>query len=190
MGNNLLTTAGAIALAKAINESESSEMEELDLTVGVKTFEKNTQTNLWIQYCHAEYYCAIYWCCRLWPSQRDYLYLFQDVPVEFEFLRIIEDIKAKRPNFKVVHGPILRVGNTTEDLGKPAIDPNPRRKKDPIMVLDQHIVVNDFRLLDILKRYDPDNSMTLEPQQFLAACEVIAKYLKLTRINTEFTLMS
>lgn len=33
MGNNLLTTAGAIALAKAINESESSEMEELDLTV-------------------------------------------------------------------------------------------------------------------------------------------------------------
>lgn len=44
MGNNLLTTAGAIALAKAINESESSEMEELDLTVGVKTFEKNTHT--------------------------------------------------------------------------------------------------------------------------------------------------
>lgn len=33
MGNNLLTTAGAIALAKVINESESSEMEELDLTV-------------------------------------------------------------------------------------------------------------------------------------------------------------
>lgn len=37
MGNNLLTTAGAIALAKAINESESSEMEELDLTVCAKT---------------------------------------------------------------------------------------------------------------------------------------------------------
>lgn len=36
MGNNLLTTAGAIALAKAINESESSEMEELDLTVCAK----------------------------------------------------------------------------------------------------------------------------------------------------------
>lgn len=34
MGNNLLTTAGAIALAKVINESDSSEMEELDLTVG------------------------------------------------------------------------------------------------------------------------------------------------------------
>lgn len=101
-----------------------------------------------------------------------YNFRLQDVPVEFEFLRIIEDIKAKRPNFKVVHGPILRVGNTTEDLGKPAIDPNPRRKKDPIMVLDQHIVVNDFRLLDILKRYDPDSTMTLEPQQFLAACEV------------------
>lgn len=164
MGNNLLTTAGAIALAKAINESESSEMEELDLTVCANR-------NSWfIRKLPVE--SMIFdktLCFKLPQGQWSF---FQDVPVEFEFLRIIEDIKAKRPNFKVVHGPILRVGNTTEDLGKPAIDPNPRRKKDPIMVLDQHIVVNDFRLLDILKRYDPDNSMTLEPQQFLAACEV------------------
>lgn len=51
MGNNLLTTAGAIALAKAINESESSEMEELDLTVCAKTVDllkKNSgRINIW-----------------------------------------------------------------------------------------------------------------------------------------------
>ena len=33
LGNNLLTTQGAIAIVKAINDTESSEMEELDLTV-------------------------------------------------------------------------------------------------------------------------------------------------------------
>lgn len=45
MGNNLLTTAGAIALAKAINESESSEMEELDLTVCAKTVDLLKKTS-------------------------------------------------------------------------------------------------------------------------------------------------
>lgn len=45
MGNNLLTTAGAIALAKAINESESSEMEELDLTVYAKTVDLFKKTS-------------------------------------------------------------------------------------------------------------------------------------------------
>lgn len=33
MGNNILTTAGAISLATAINNGESSELEELDITV-------------------------------------------------------------------------------------------------------------------------------------------------------------
>ena len=35
MGNNILTTAGAIILATSINGNESSELQELDLTVGV-----------------------------------------------------------------------------------------------------------------------------------------------------------
>ncbi|XP_069118143.1 leucine-rich repeat-containing protein 74B-like isoform X2 [Argopecten irradians] len=127
MGNNLLTTIGAIALARSINETDSSEMEELDLT---------------------------------------------DVPVEFEFLRICEDIKMKRPNFKVTHGPILRSGNTMEDLGKPAIDPF--KRKDPVMVLQDHIVVNDMRLLDILKRHDPDETLQVTPEQFMAALDELA----------------
>lgn len=33
MGNNLLTSAGAIALMTAVNSSDSCELEELDLTV-------------------------------------------------------------------------------------------------------------------------------------------------------------
>jgi len=39
MGNNLITTSGAIALARAVNETESSEIELLDLTVS---------TNIWL----------------------------------------------------------------------------------------------------------------------------------------------
>lgn len=94
----------------------------------------------------------------------------QDVPVEFEFLRICEDIRMKRPEFKVSHGPILRSGNTMEDLGKPAIDPF--KRKDPIMVLQDHIVVNDMRLLDILKRHDPEGNLMVTPEQFVAALDV------------------
>ncbi|KAK3093805.1 hypothetical protein FSP39_020448 [Pinctada imbricata] len=96
-----------------------------------------------------------------------------DVPVEFEFLRVCEDIKAKRPNIKILHGPVLRAGNTADDLGKPGVDLNPK-KKDPVVVLKEHIVVNDYRLLDILKRYDPEGSMTLEPDHFLAAIDELA----------------
>ena len=33
MGNNILTTAGAIILATSINGNESSELQELDITV-------------------------------------------------------------------------------------------------------------------------------------------------------------
>ncbi|XP_060069058.1 leucine-rich repeat-containing protein 74B-like [Ylistrum balloti] len=136
MGNNLLTTIGAIDLARSINETESSEMEELDLT---------------------------------------------DVPVEFEFLRICEDIKMKRPNFKVTHGPILRSGNTMEDLGKPAIDPF--KRKDPVMVLQDHIVVNDMRLLDILKRHDPDETLQVTPEQFMAALDELAVPYDKPKVN-------
>jgi len=94
----------------------------------------------------------------------------QDVPVEYEFLRICEEIARKKPNFKVLHGPILRSGNTSEDLGKKAIDPF--KKKDPVMVLDEHIVVNDLRLVDILRRHDPDESLCVTPEQFIASLDV------------------
>jgi hypothetical protein len=63
----------------------------------------------------------------------------------FEFLRICEDIKMKKPNFKVTFGPVLRTGNTVDDLGKMGIDP--KKKVAPILVLQEHIVVNDTRLL-------------------------------------------
>lgn len=95
-----------------------------------------------------------------------------DVPVEFEFLRIFEDIKAKKPNFKLTHGPILSSGNTAEDLGKPAV--HPHRRKEPVMILDQHIVVNDMRLLEILKKYDPDGGYTVTPEDFVHAVEDLA----------------
>lgn len=90
--------------------------------------------------------------------------------MEYEFLRICEDIKLKKPNFKVSFGPVLRTGNTADDLSKMGIDPN--KKVAPILVLQEHIVVNDMRLLDILKRYDTDQSLQVTPEDFMAAIEV------------------
>lgn len=95
-----------------------------------------------------------------------------DVPIEFEFLRIFEDIKSKKPNFKLTHGPVLSSGNTADDLGKPAV--HPYKKKEPVLILDQHIVVNDMRLLDILKKYDPDGAFQVTPDDFVKAVEDLA----------------
>ncbi|RUS84970.1 hypothetical protein EGW08_007281 [Elysia chlorotica] len=96
-----------------------------------------------------------------------------DVPVEYEFLRTIEDIRSNRPNFRVKHGPLMRAGNTLDDISKPAIDLD-RMKKEPVVILKEHIVVNDLRLLDILKRYDEDNSLSISADDFIRALEELA----------------
>ena len=93
----------------------------------------------------------------------------QDIPVEYEFLRVSEEVARRREGFTATHGPVLRSGNTPEDIGKPAIDPYP---KDPLIVLRDHIVVNDFRILDILKRHDAEGMLSVTPEQFTIALEV------------------
>ena len=44
------------------------------------------------------------------------------------------------------------------------------------MILDQHIVVNDMRLLEILKKYDPDGGYTVTPEDFVHAVEVSSEF--------------
>ncbi|ESP02953.1 hypothetical protein LOTGIDRAFT_212481 [Lottia gigantea] len=95
-----------------------------------------------------------------------------DIPVEYEFLRIVEDIKAKRKEFQVIHGPIIRSGNTGHDLSKPAIDPY--KRKEPVLILDGHIVVNDLRLIEILSRYDPTGCFSVSPEDFITALDELA----------------
>ncbi|CAH1791138.1 unnamed protein product [Owenia fusiformis] len=90
-----------------------------------------------------------------------------DIPVEYEFLQIVKDITSKR-QFRVLHGPVLRSGNTARDIGKMGVDPN---TKDPLVVLKEHIVVNDKRILDILKTYDPNGTFTVKREQFAEALE-------------------
>ncbi|XP_052770274.1 leucine-rich repeat-containing protein 74B-like isoform X2 [Mya arenaria] len=105
-----------------------------------------------------------------------------DVPIEFEFLRIFEDIKSKKPNFKLIHGPILSSGNTADDLGKPAV--HPYKRKEPVLILDQHIIVNDMRLLDILKKYDPQGGFTVTPEEFVKAVEDLAVPFNKPKLET------
>ena len=89
--------------------------------------------------------------------------------MEYEFLRTAEEIGKRREGFKALHGPVLRSGNTPEDIGKPAIDPYPR---DPLIILQEHIIVNDFRILDILQRADEQKLLSVTPEQFSQALEV------------------
>jgi hypothetical protein len=96
-------------------------------------------------------------------------FIIQDIPVEFEFLRLVTEIKKKRP-FNVIHGSLLRSGNTTSDIGKASIDPI--SNNDPLLILREHIVVNDTRIFDILKRYDEQETYSVEPEQFAAALQV------------------
>ncbi|KAI0212757.1 hypothetical protein LSAT2_002307 [Lamellibrachia satsuma] len=115
---------GCIALAKSINESETSVLKCLDL---------------------------------------------KDIPVEYEFLAIVDEIRKKRPDFKIVYGAVMRSGNTPQDIGKPAV--NPTARKDPLLVLHEHLIVNDTRILDILARFDPNDTKNVTPEQFASALE-------------------
>ena len=83
-------------------------------------------------------------------------------------MKTIEEIR-KRREMTAAYGPVLRSGNTPEDIGKPAVDPYP---KNPLIVLREHIVVNDFRILDILQKYDTDDSHSVTPEEFTLALEV------------------
>ncbi|BFZ07050.1 hypothetical protein BsWGS_10089 [Bradybaena similaris] len=105
-----------------------------------------------------------------------------DVPVEYEFLRTVEEIQRKKPHFAVKHGPVMRAGNTTGDLSKAAIDMDIVRKQ-PVVILKEHIVVNDLRLVDILKKYDKNNSLSVTIEDFLAAVEDLAVPCDKTRLK-------
>ncbi|XP_013417709.1 leucine-rich repeat-containing protein 74B-like [Lingula anatina] len=91
-----------------------------------------------------------------------------EIPVEFEFLKIVEELKQKR-KIEILHGPILSSGNTAEDIGKRAVDP--RRKKDPLLVLQEHVVINDSRLVSMLQKYDVDHSLSVSADDFVAVLE-------------------
>ncbi|KAK7103733.1 leucine-rich repeat-containing protein 74B-like [Littorina saxatilis] len=96
-----------------------------------------------------------------------------DIEVEYEFLRVLEDTKMKRANFVCRYGQVMRAGNTIDDLGKPGIDPL-KKKKQPVVILQEHIEINDMRLIDILRRYDTSGFHTVTPEHFIAALEELA----------------
>ena len=70
----------------------------------------------------------------------------------------------------LLHGPTLRSGNTPEDIGKPAIDPF---RRDPLLLLREHIFQYDIRILDVLGKFDADHSYSVSPDDFTTAMEVL-----------------
>ena len=89
-------------------------------------------------------------------------------------MRLLDAIDRKLADFRSMHGPVLRVGNTAGDIGKRAVDPG---RKDPMIALREHLVVNDTRIVDILKSFDPDDTLTVTSEQFASALEVRSRLL-------------
>lgn len=91
----------------------------------------------------------------------------QDISVEFEFIRTVESIQEKRPDFTVTYGTQLRVGNTAEDIKK-----NPATYNSPIVLMREHVLIRDFRLIDILARLDEEGRKSVTEEQFVQALDV------------------
>ena len=90
------------------------------------------------------------------------MYEFQENPVEFEFLRVAKALAVKKPEFELYHGAILRAGNTTNDIGKPAID-IVRLSQRPVMILKGDLIINQpDKLIKCLNKYKIKSTCTTD----------------------------
>ena len=92
----------------------------------------------------------------------------QDIPVEYEYLRLVNEIKKSR-EFEELHGLTMRSGNTPVDIGTAAVDPE---GINPMKLLKQHVVVRDTRALDVLRKLDPEGTLAVTPEVFAEALKV------------------
>ena len=49
------------------------------------------------------------------------------------------------------------------------VDPYP---KSPLVVLREHIVINDFRLIELIQKADEEGKLSVTPDQFASALQV------------------
>lgn len=53
---------------------------------------------------------------------------------------------------KVTYGSILRSGNTSQDIGKPAVDPSGPKKA--VLIMEENLIINNTkRLQEIFAKY-------------------------------------
>ncbi|KAF6019439.1 hypothetical protein EB796_002196 [Bugula neritina] len=75
----------------------------------------------------------------------------QGNPVEYEFLRILKEVQAAR-TVTVSYGTVLRSGNTTQDLGKPAVGECGPVK--PVLISEENLIINNRkRLQELFTKY-------------------------------------
>uniref|UniRef100_A0A1I8H5G9 EF-hand domain-containing protein n=1 Tax=Macrostomum lignano TaxID=282301 RepID=A0A1I8H5G9_9PLAT len=92
---------------------------------------------------------------------------FKDIPVDYEFVKTVEQqMRRTTRDFQCEHGPVLRAGNTRDELAKPAID-----IRSPIVLLREHILINDFRFVERLAAMDAQGNGTVSLEQFAAVMD-------------------
>lgn len=78
-------------------------------------------------------------------------------------------VKIKRPEFQLYHGPVLRAGNTPEDVGKPAVDIL-RLSERPMMILKGQLTVNHTeRFKKLLVKHGVKSGSEICPEEKLFA---------------------
>lgn len=104
----------------------------------------------------------------------------QGVPVEFEFVRVCEELLRKKTGIEVLYGKPMRAGNAPEDLGRLGVEPDLRnRRAHPILLLKEHVLVNDFSLFDRLRELDTESKLAVTRDQLDSVLKVRYCYLQM-----------
>ena len=94
--------------------------------------------------------------------------------MEFEFVRVCEELHRRKPGVEVLYGKAMRAGNAPEDLGRLGVEPDLRnRRAHPILLLKEHVLVNDFSLFDRLRELDTENKLAVTRDQLDSVLKVL-----------------
>lgn len=94
------------------------------------------------------------------------LFYFQDTPVMDTFEKLYKKLQEIRNPFKVIYGMVW----ATERQSLASADQEPEEEdllsEDPLLVLFEYARLQNFRLLDMFKQLDTDNSGSLDRDEF------------------------
>ena len=85
-----------------------------------------------------------------------------------DFVDLQEKLESKR-NIQIIYGGVMQeIPTLTEEY----VDPLEAFKKDPFTKFKQWVENAGYRLIDVLRHFDKDNSLTISRQEFTTGIEV------------------
>lgn len=88
-------------------------------------------------------------------------------PVEYEFIKAKEELAKQKPLIHILHGPILRAGNTSQDIGKPGVDVLRKSRKSMRFLQEQLSAADTERLAKLLSARDIGGKHEIMPDELI-----------------------